>query len=119
MIANPINKKKYCISKCAKDKFQTWIIEPVLAVLFFLVAIPVVFLVFSIIGLISMALQFLLFGDVIFLEPNIAAQGIAALVFGGITYFLFYKSNKAINTWVSTQYQTKYKKSCTLFEECK
>ena len=118
MLYNPFNKKRYCMTRCAKDTFQKWVIDPLLAILVIIAAAIVVVLALVFIGVLSMSLQVLIFQDVIFIEPNVLAQGLLATSTVGLVWVSTYKINTKLNTWVTTKYEHKFRKSCTLLEEC-
>jgi uncharacterized membrane protein len=128
------NNKNYCFSKCAKDKFQTWVIEPLLLILVLTTIAVIVYSLLAIIGFIAEGILVSFFGANALYHPGEwAALGAVATM---ITILLvgalqgLYKLLKAILRLIHNTYETvsakingtynkRYKKSCYLFEECK
>lgn len=119
------NNKNYCFSKCAKDKFQTWVISPLTVVL---VAV-LVFSAFAILGFITEGILVTFFDMNAFYKPfQWVAVGIgaAALIFLLLLAIFLaldiiestIKMSKRIYNTINDPYEKHYKKSCHLFEEC-
>ena len=127
------NNKNYCFSKCAKDKFQAWVVEPLL-IIFVLTTIAVIgYSVFAIIGFITEGILVSFFGFSAFYQPHEwAILGMTTTVVTIILIFSLhglYKLLKAVLGFMHNIYETvsdkingtyvkRYKKSCHLFEEC-
>ena len=116
------NKQNYCVSQCAKDKFQNCIINPIMVILALTITLLFIALAIGIIGIISQILFVTLGWNII---PNIMEQGFAIVLIGIISgailwiiYNIFKGINNIIDNWANRKYEKKYKKSCTLLERC-
>jgi hypothetical protein len=128
MFTNPINKKQYCVSQCAKDKFQKHIV-PLFTWTVIIIATSVAVFLFGLItqqvqvwflsGLTSLSLLSVLPVFHILLTGLIAAAFIAVIfIMLTIVGVALYEANNKLNHWCNTKYESKYKKDCVLFEEC-
>ena len=123
----------YCVSKCAKDKFQRFVLKPV-SIIITLVLVIIALGAFSLIwdGVFSLfgftgdqfpvsmgALlwQLPLMGFMKILVIVIVLAVISVVVLAVATFVV--NVNKYIDTWINTKYETRYKKECNLFEKCK
>ena len=128
MFTNPINKKQYCVSQCAKDKFQKHIVPLFTWTVITIAASVAVFLF----GLITQQVQVWFFSGLTSLSLlsvlpvfHILFTGLATIVLSAVTFIVLsvigvalYDANSKLNHWCNTKYESKYKKDCVLFEEC-
>jgi uncharacterized iron-regulated membrane protein len=122
------NDKQYCLSRCAKDKIQTFIIEP----LSLLLIIGLIYIGLTILGLVGGQL-YVWFPEVFSMFSGIFSLSIDAMFIAGIMLTiviilpivvvltlagLIISINDKINEWINTKYEATTEKSCTLLEEC-
>ena len=131
------NGKKYCISQCAKDKFQQFVLSPIIGLFTIMIMLLTALLVLVTLGFIGMLVEGVLVvyfdysalyrsGDWILAGTIFTA--IFLLLVIAITYIInwltsFYKYIKAITKNIDNRIQgvyiKQYKKKCTFFIECK
>lgn len=120
------NNKYYCISRCAKDKFQTYILRPFSLSIFLAVILLLSLLIPGFIGFIIEGIHVTWF-------EGIAATKIMTWVSVGyltllilalacplvIDIYNFFKHTyKRISYKINKLYEYGFKPSCKLFEEC-
>ncbi len=132
------NGKKYCVSQCAKDKFQQFVLSPIIGLFTIMIIMPLVaLLVLFILGFIGMLIEGVL---VVYFDYSALYRSGEWLLTGtifiilflllviAITYIInwltsFYKYIKAITKNIDNRIQgvyiKQYKKKCTFFIECK
>jgi len=127
------NNKSYCFSKCAKDKFQTWLVEPLLIIFGLTTIALVLYSVFAIIGFITEGILVSFFGFSAFYLPHewvmVGMSTTVVTIFSAFSLKSLYIVLKAILRLIHNTYETistkingtyvkRYKKSCHIFEEC-
>ena len=132
------NGKKYCVSQCAKDKFQQFVLSPIIGLFTIMIIMPLVaLLVLFILGFIGMLIEGVL---VVYFDYSALYRSGEWLLTGTIFIILFlllviaityiinwltssYKYIKAIIKTIDNRIQgvyiKQYKKKCTFFIECK
>ena len=119
--------KHYCISPCAKDKFETYILEPVTGILFVGSILAAIYTVLSILGFFVEGVLVTFFHEQAATMAGIwfllgLGLVVAILMTFGLammikdSYKVLYKY---VQYRVSTEYAKRYKPECKLFVECK
>ena len=120
------NNKQYCVSPCAKDKFERYILNPVTT---FIVAAAItasIVLLASIIGFIAEGIYVSFFNGIAFYGlGDWVGLGLIILMLSLLLWGLFitiqetfFKINRYIQYRVSEEYTKRYKPECRLFVEC-
>jgi succinate dehydrogenase hydrophobic anchor subunit len=119
--------KHYCISPCAKDKFETYILEPVTAIIFVESIITVLYIALSILGFFVEGVLVTFFHERAGIETGIwfvfgLGLVVAILLTVGIILMIkdwFKRLYQYVQYRVSAEYTKRYKPECKLFIECK
>jgi len=113
--------KQYCVSQCAKDKFQEFVIDPLVMVL----TVILIGVLIEIIGLITTGVIVQIHGSYVYDVP-VFLYGVASIcgsailfMLGSILVHVFKSINNSLDRWVNTKYEEGYKKECTFLEECR
>ena len=124
----PYKGEKYCLSQCAKDTIQKYIIEPIAIILSFIVIFIIVNILGFIIGFTADGLYTYFTGSCLVTTiSDIIKQGVAIMLFTllfifliYILYILFLKLKDFTYYLIDSKYAKLHpRKSCKLLVKCK
>ena len=118
--------KHYCVSQCAKDKFEQYILTPIAIFLAALIFTIIFLVITSILGFITEGILVTFFDANAMIKDGLwITVGAAELVAIGISIIIYiavketyYKIHRYIEYRLSNAYTKQYKPECKLFIEC-